>query len=127
MYLYTMPHISLSLMVVSKKNKINIILLWGEIGHQPISYPESWIFGHQVGAWRDSGALEFCYHRISAVKQCKLLWGSQSKHLNFFEFSSVSPDAHLLTKKAEDSGYEFGRQHVKAPLTAAYAPTANFI
>ena len=28
------------------------------------------------------------------------------KNLNFFEFSRVSPGAHPLTKKPEDSGYE---------------------
>ena len=48
-------------------------------------------------------------HRlISAVKQCKLLRDSQSKNLIFFEFSRVSPGAHPLTKKPEDSGYEIG-------------------
>ena len=53
---------------------------------------------------RDSGILELYYRRISAVKQCKPLQGSQS--IIFFEFSRVSPGAHPLTKKPEDSGYE---------------------
>ena len=55
---------------------------------------------------RDSGVVEFYYRRISAVKQWKPLRCSQSKNLNFFEFSRVSPGAHPLTKKPEDSGYE---------------------
>ena len=54
-------------------------------------------------AMRDSGELEFYYRRISAVKQCKPLQSSQLKKLEFFR---VSPGAHLLTKKPEDSGYE---------------------
>ena len=37
-----------------------------------------------MGASRDSGVLEFSYHKISAVKQWKPLRGSQSKNLNFF-------------------------------------------
>ena len=32
--------------------------------------------------------------------------GSHSKNLNFFEFSWVSPGAHPLIIKPEDSGYE---------------------
>ena len=40
------------------------------------------------------------------VKQCKLFRDSQSKNLNFYEFSRVSPGAHPLTKKPEDSGHE---------------------
>ena len=64
------------------------------------------LFGQRFVARRDSGELEFYYRRISAVKQCKLLQGSQSKYLIFFEFSRVSPGAHPLTKKPEDSGYE---------------------
>ena len=66
-----------------------------------------WLFGQRVGASRDSGVLEFSYRKISAVKQWKPLWGSQSKnYLIFFEFSSLSTGAHPLTKKPEDSGNE---------------------
>ena len=36
----------------------------------------------------------------------ELIQRSQSKNLNFFEFSSISPGPYLLTKK--DSGYEIG-------------------
>ena len=39
-------------------------------------------------------------------KQCKPLWSSQSKNLNYFEVPRVSPGAHPLTKMPEDSGYE---------------------
>ena len=38
----------------------------------------------------------------------ELIQRSQSKNLNFFEFSSVSPGAYPLTEKPEDSGYEIG-------------------
>ena len=65
-----------------------------------------WLFGQRVGASRDSGVLEFSFRKISAVKQWKSMQGSQSKNLDFFEFSSVSAGAHPLTKKPEDSGYE---------------------
>ena len=65
-----------------------------------------WLFGQRVGASRDSGVLEFCYRKISAVKQWKSLKGSQSKNLNFFKFPRISTGAHPLTKKPEDSGYE---------------------
>ena len=64
------------------------------------------LFGQQLVARRDSGVQEFYYRRISAVEQCKLLRGSQSKKIFFFEFSRVSPAAHPLSKKPEDSGYE---------------------
>ena len=70
-----------------------------------------WLFGQRMGASRDSGVLEFCYRKISAVKQWKSLQGSQSKNLNFFEFPRVSTGAHPLTKKPEDSGYEIGCHH----------------
>ena len=43
---------------------------------------------------------------MEAVTELKQ--SSQSKNLNFFEFSRVSPGAHPLTKKPEDSGYEIG-------------------
>ena len=56
--------------------------------------------GRQERLWE----LEFYYRRFSAVKQCKLLQGSRSKNLNFFEFSRVSAVAHPLTKNPEDSG-----------------------
>ena len=36
----------------------------------------------------------------------ELIQSSQSKNLNFFEFSRVFPGSHPLTKKPEDSGYE---------------------
>ena len=49
------------------------------------------LFGQWVGTRRDSGVLEFCYRRISAVKQCKLLQDSQSKSLIF----SDSPESLL--------------------------------
>ena len=67
-----------------------------------------WLFGQRIGASRDSGVLEFCYRKISAVKQWKSLQGSQSKNLNFFEFPRVSTGAYPLTKKPKDSGYEIG-------------------
>ena len=38
----------------------------------------------------------------------ELMQRNQSKNLNFFEFFRVSPGAHPLTKKPEDSGYEIG-------------------
>ena len=38
----------------------------------------------------------------------ELIQSSQSKKLNFFEFSRVSPGAYPLTKNPEDSGYEIG-------------------
>ena len=59
------------------------------------------LFGQRLVARKDSGVLEFYYPRISAVKQCKPLRGSQS-----IEFSRISPGAHSLTKKPEDSGCE---------------------
>ena len=48
-----------------------------------------WFFGQLVGTRRDSGLLEFCHCRISAVKQCKLLrsfYGAanQKKYFTFF-------------------------------------------
>ena len=57
-----------------------------------------------------TGVLEFCYRKISAVKQWKSLQGSQSNNLIFFEFPRVSTGAHPLSKKPEDSGYEIGMQ-----------------
>ena len=36
----------------------------------------------------------------------ELIQSSQSKNLNFFESSRVFPEAHALTKKPEESGYE---------------------
>ena len=68
-----------------------------------------WVFGQRVGARRDSGVLEFCYRRISAVKPAMEQRGSQSKTNFFFEFSRVSPGAHPLTKKPEDSGNEIAK------------------
>ena len=71
------------------------------------------LFGHRLIARRESGVLEFYYRRISAVKQCKLLRGSQFEKKNFFfEFSRVSPGAHSLTKNPEDFEYEI--EHNKA-------------
>ena len=64
------------------------------------------LFGQRLVAKRDSGKMECYYCRISAVTQCKPLRSSQSKNLKFFEVSRVSPGAHRLTKKPEDSGYE---------------------
>ena len=64
------------------------------------------LFGQRLVTRRDSGELEFYYHRISPVKQWKPLKSSQSKHLNFCGVPRVSPGAHPLTKKPEDSGYE---------------------
>ena len=60
------------------------------------------LFGQRFVARRDSEELEFYFHRIFAVKQCKMLLDSQSKYLNFFD----SPGAQPLTKKRENSGYE---------------------
>ena len=48
-----------------------------------------WLFGQRIGASRDSGVLEFCYRKISAVKQWKSLQGSQSKNLIVFKFPRV--------------------------------------
>ena len=70
-----------------------------------------WLFGQRMSASRDSGVLEFCYRKISAVKQWKSLQGSQLKNLNFFEFPRVSTGAHPLTKRPEDSGYEIVGYH----------------
>ena len=69
------------------------------------------LFGQRLVARRDSGVLEFYYHRISAVKTMdavtELKQSSQSKKKkHFFEFSRVSPCANPLTKRREDSGYE---------------------
>ena len=57
----------------------------------PISCPESsgslasgWSPGETLGSWN------FTYRRISALKQSKLLRGSQAKNLIFFKFSSLS-------------------------------------
>ena len=66
------------------------------------------LFGQRLVARRDSGDIKFYYRRISVVKQWKPLWISQSFNLNFFYVSRVSPGAHPLTKKPEDSGYEIG-------------------
>ena len=49
----------------------------------PIWYPESYGFLVCSG-WSPGETLG--YRRISAVKQCRLLQGSQSKNLLFFEF-----------------------------------------
>ena len=47
---------------------------------------------------------DFCGKTMQAVTwQPK---GSQSKNLNFFEFSRVSPGDQPLNKEPEDSGYE---------------------
>ena len=46
------------------------------------------LFGQRLVARRDSGKLEFYFRRISAVKQWKPSRSSQSKNLNFFEFST---------------------------------------
>ena len=51
------------------------------------------LFGQRLVPRRDSGELEFYYRRISAVKQCKPLRSSQSKHLN----KSSSPESTLAT------------------------------
>ena len=71
---------------------------------QPISYPE--FSGFLVSCWVAgetlAGVLEFCYRKISAVKQCKPLLGSQAKKI-FFSNSPVCPGAHSLTKNPEDS------------------------
>ena len=69
----------------------NIRLRYTESFSSPILYPES--SGSLARGWSpgETGELEFYYCRISAVKQCKPLQGSQSKNLNFFEFSRVSP------------------------------------
>ena len=47
-------------------------------------------FGQRVSARTDSGKLEFYYRKISAVKQCKALRGSQSNKFNFVDFPSLS-------------------------------------
>ena len=73
------------------------------------------LFGRLLDTRRDSGVLEFYYWRISAVKQCKPLWGSQSKHLNFFKFPRASPGDQPLAKESEDSGYEIGQSCSKSP------------
>ena len=83
---------------------------------QSLTQSVHWLFGQWVGTRRDSGVLEFCYRRISAVKQCKPLWGSQSKKFYFFEFPRVSP-CDPLTKEPEDSGYEIGRYFAKTITT----------
>ena len=67
------------------------------------------LLGQRLVARRESGVLEFYYHRISTVKQCKPLRGSQSKYLKFFEFSRVSHRDHPLTKKPKNSGGNHGR------------------
>ena len=59
-------------------------------------------FGQWLVAMRDSRVLEFYYSGISEAKQCKSLWGSQSKNVIFFN----SPGDQLLDKEPEDSGYE---------------------
>ena len=75
------------------------------------------LFGQRLVARRDSGVLEFYYRRIPAVKQCKPLWGSQSKHLHYFfqilQSLSLCPP---LTKKPEDSGYKTGQAYEKSPV-----------
>ena len=53
--------------------------------------------------------LEFCYRRISAVKQLIMQAVTRqpiNKIFFFSEFSRVSPGAHPLTKKPEDSEYK---------------------
>ena len=45
-----------------------------------------------------------------------LIQSSQSKNLNFLEFSRVSPGALPLTKKPEDSGYEIVLYYEVPPL-----------
>ena len=71
-----------------------------------MSYPESSGSGQQLVNGRDFGVLEFYYRMISAVKQCKLLRGSRSKNLIFFEFSRVFPGDQPLGKEPEYSGNE---------------------
>ena len=57
---------------------------------------------------------------MEAVTELKQ--SSQSKSLNFFEFSRVSPGAHRLTKKPEDSGYEIGNQLISQPRSQGQKP-----
>ena len=62
--------------------------------------------GRQERLWGTGILLpqDYCGKTMEAVTE--LIQSSQSKNLNFFEFSRVSPGAYPLTKKPEDSGYE---------------------
>ena len=70
------------------------------------------LFGRLLDTRRDSGVLEFYYWRISAVKQCKPLWGSQSKHLNFSNF----PEPLLATNHWPKSLRTLGTRLVKVAV-----------
>ena len=61
---------------------------------------------------------------MEAVTELKQ--SSQSKKLNFFVFSRVSPGAHPLIKKPEDSGYEI-RWVTKCILCMVAKPNIRFI
>ena len=54
--------------------------------------------------YRRKGLQDFCGKTMEAVTE--LIQSSQSKNLNIFEFSRVSPGDQPLAKEPEDSGYE---------------------
>ena len=58
---------------------------------------------------------DFCGKTMEAVME--LIQSSQSKHLNVFEFSRVSPGAYPLTKKPEAAGYEIDSPLVQSLFT----------
>ena len=84
-------YVAIFLHLFANRRTLSPLALWPAVGRQE----RLWGIG-------------ILLRRISAVKQCvtELIQSSQSKKLNFFEFSRVSPGAYPLTKKPEDSGYE---------------------
>ena len=62
--------------------------------------------GRQERLWGTGILLpqDFCGKTMEVSTE--LIQSSQSKNLNFYEFSRLSPCAYPLTKKPEDSGYD---------------------
>ena len=63
------------------------------IYYRSVSYPDS--SGFLVSGWSQGETPEFYYRKLSAVKQCRLLQGSQSKSLIFSNF----PESLLATNR----------------------------
>ena len=68
------------------------------IAYTTISNQVLRLFGQQLVTRRDSGEMEFYFHRISAVKQLLQAVTGQP-------FFSASPGDQMLAKEPEDSGY----------------------
>ena len=68
-----------------------------------------WSAGGRQERVRDSGELEFQLPQDFCGKTMQAVTGQPIKKNFFFEFPRVSPGAHPLIKKPEDSGYEIAQ------------------